>query len=225
LAHDRFVRPTWTDTDPLAPLFSMIFGSYPDPGVITIDYVRGTRSVLEFPDRAIDASEPLAPELQEFVTPLLLTGLDLTVQRDRSGWLAPGIVLGDLASFDDLLLFWNLRAAGAQLCFCDPANSQRLRPFLDAFLAALRRRPAEVSNRVNFWSRSPDWPPPRRWTIDLDVTGLRPNLCRGEGDDLWNGCNIRTVRPKFSAWHRDVVSSYRDRRSGERRLCAARPAL
>jgi hypothetical protein len=125
--HDRFIRPTWTDTDPLAPLFSLMFGRYPDPNVITIDYVRGIRSELELPDRAIDATDQLAPELLESVAPLLFTGFDLTVQRDRSGWLAPGIVLGDLASFDDLLLFWNLRAAGAQLCFYDQAHSHRLK--------------------------------------------------------------------------------------------------
>jgi hypothetical protein len=166
--------------------------------------------MLEFPDNAIGATDRLAPELQESVTPLLFTGFDLTVQRDRSGWLAPGIVLGDLASFDDLLLFWNLRAAGAQLCFYDRAHTHRLRPFLDAFLAALRRRPAEASNRVNFWSRAPDWPAPQGWTIDLDITGLQPNFCRDQGEDIWDGYNIRPVRPKFSAWHREVVSSYNE---------------
>jgi hypothetical protein len=209
-ARDRFIRPTWTNSDPLAPLLSLTFGSYPDPGVITIDYARRIRSVLELPDHAIGATDQLAPELLESVAPLLLTGFDLTVQRDRSGWLAPGIILGDLAGFDDLLLFWNLRAAGAQLCFYDRAHSHRLRPFLDAFLAALRRRPAEASNRVNLWSRAPDWPPPQEWTINLDVTDLRPNFCRGEGEDIWDGYNIRPVRPKFSAWHRDVVSSYNE---------------
>jgi hypothetical protein len=209
-ARDRFIRPTWTNSDPLAPLLSLTFGSYPDPGVIAIDYARGIRSLLEFPDHVIGATDQLAPKLLESVTPLLFTGFDLTVQRDRSGWLAPGIVLGDFASFHDLLLFWNLRAAGAQLCFYDRAYWHRLGPFLGAFLAALRRRPAEASNRVNLWSRAPDWPPPQEWTIDLDVTDLRPNFCRGEVADIWDSYNIRPVRPKFSAWHRDVISSYNE---------------
>jgi hypothetical protein len=39
-ARDRFIRPTWTNSDPLAPLLSLTFGSYPDPDVITIDYAR-----------------------------------------------------------------------------------------------------------------------------------------------------------------------------------------
>jgi hypothetical protein len=209
-ARARFICLTWTNPDPLAPLLSLIFGGYPDPGAITIDYARRIRSVLQMPDRAIDATEQLGPGLQDVITPLLFTGFDLTVQRDRSGWLAPGIVLGDITSFDDLLLFWNLRAAGAQLCFYDRAHSHRLRPFLDAFLAALRRRPAEASNRVNLWLRAPDWPPPQECTIDLDVTDLRPTFCRGEGENIWDGYNIRPVRPKFSAWHRDVVSSYNE---------------
>jgi hypothetical protein len=127
-APGRFIRPTWTSADPLAPLFSLTLGSYPDPTAITIDYVRGIRSVLEMPDRPIDAAQPLAPELLELATPLLFTGFDLSIHRGRSGWLEPGIVLGDTTSFDDLLLFWNLRAAGAEVCFYDQTHSERLIP-------------------------------------------------------------------------------------------------
>lgn len=119
---DRFIRPTWTNADPLAPLFSLIFGGYPDPREITINYARGIRSELDMPDRAINTTDQLAPELLEFTTPLLFTGFHLTFHRDTSGWLAPGIVLGDVASFDDLLIFWNLRAAGAHVCFYDRAH-------------------------------------------------------------------------------------------------------
>ncbi len=127
----QFIRPTWTGADPLAPLLPLLFGRYPDrPGAITIDYVRGIRSELEMPDRAIDVNTPLAPELHahESLTPLSFTEFDLTVhRRDVSSWLGPGIVFGDVASFDDLLLLWNLRAAGTQVLFYDPKWAERLR--------------------------------------------------------------------------------------------------
>jgi hypothetical protein len=205
---DRFVRPTWSATDALAPVLSLLFGSYPEAAAIAIDYPRGIRFSLEMPDEAISENQPLAPDLVQRITPLAFTGFDLSQGRDRTGWLAPGIILGDVASFDDLLLFWNLRAAGAPVCFYDEAHAERLRPFAEAFLAALpRQRPPELSNGVNFWSRVfPE--PPQQWQTNLDVTGLQPNLCRGAGSRIWNGGNIRPVRPQFSAWHRDVVASF-----------------
>jgi hypothetical protein len=208
LARDRFIRPTWMDADPLAPLFSLMFGSYPDPATITIDYVRGIRSVLAMPDRTIDPSEPLVPELLEFATPMSFTGFDLSIHRGKSPWLEPGIVFGDATSFDDLLFFWNLRVAGAQVCFFDEAHLDRLKPILTAFLAAVCRRPAKGVNQINFWSRASEQPSPE-WTTVFDTAGLAPRLCRAEEeDDIWNGGNVRPVRPEFSAWHRDVVSSY-----------------
>jgi hypothetical protein len=50
------------------------------------------------------------------------------------------IVLGSANDFDDLVLFWNLRAAGATLCFDDQANTTRLKAFCQLFFDKLRRR-------------------------------------------------------------------------------------
>jgi hypothetical protein len=204
---DRFVRPIWTDADPFAPLLVTLFGTYPDAAAITIDYLRGIRSSLQMPDFPIDIHAPLSIDLMERTTPLPFTGFGLSHRRGRDGWLAPGVLLGGVANFDDLLLFWNLRAAGAQICFYDQDYSERLKPFVEAFLTVLRQRPPEVSNGVNFWSRAVDFPP-QDWATDLDVSGLTPNLCRGRGRSIWSGLNIPVVRPEFSSWHRDVVSSY-----------------
>jgi hypothetical protein len=161
-------------------------------------------------DFPFGVSTSLAPELHEHesLTPLSFTGFDLTVHCHGSSGLAPGVVFGDVTSFDDLLLLWNLRAAGAQVVFYDPEWAERLRPFVDAFLAAIRRRPGEASNQVNFWSRAPDFFGLEGVRPDLDVSGLQPAPFRGGDISIWNGGNIRPVRPQFSAWHRDVVSSF-----------------
>jgi hypothetical protein len=53
------------------------------------------------------------------MTPLVLAGYDLKTGYERSGWLGHGVVLGSVGDFDALLLFWNLRAAGAPLIFYD----------------------------------------------------------------------------------------------------------
>ncbi len=207
------VRPVWAAADPLAPVFEVLLGRYPDPTAITIDYVRGIRSVLDVPDQAIADGEQLSPELLKSVTPLAFTGFDLSQTRERSGWSNPGIMLGTATDFDDLLLSWNLRAAGASLCFHDVTRADRTKAFTEAFLAALRERPGAERNRVNFWSRAADWRP-EPWSTELDVSELTPSLCRGAGDGLWNGLNVRPVRPQFSMWRRDVVPSYVENEDG-----------
>jgi hypothetical protein len=197
----------------LAPLFDVLFGRYPDVGEITINYPRGIRAVLEMPDKAIAENEGLPQELTGSVTPLALTGFGLSKKVDRSGWLSPGVIFGSANDFDDLLLFWNLRAAGASVCFYDVTQPNRLKPFVQEFLTAVREYTAEEQNRVNFWSRAADWPP-MEWSPDFDVTGLRPCLCRGNGDAIWNGGNIRPSKPQFTMWHRDVVPSYIESEDG-----------
>ncbi len=59
----------------------------------------------------------------------------------------------------------------------------------------------------HFWSRAPDFRL-ESFRTDLDVAGLQPAPFRGGGISIWNGGNIRPLRPQFSAWHRDVVSSF-----------------
>ena len=206
----KFYHAIWTDADPLAPLFPLIFGRYPSPPSIEIDYAGGVRSELEIAAFPIDASTSLAPELleRESLTPLSFTGFGLTSSELDPWRLTPGVVLGDVTSFDDLLLLWNLRAAGAHVVFYDPERAERLRLFVDAFLAAIRRRPAGASNQVNFWSRAPDFFGLEGMRADLDVSGLQPTPFRGGDISIWNGGTIRPVRPKFSAWSRDVVSSF-----------------
>jgi hypothetical protein len=192
----------------LGPLFDLMQGRYPSPSEITIDYLRGIRSVVEMGDYPIDENGPLPPDLVNLVTPLDFGGWDLSGQRDPTGWRAPGILLGDVSSFEDLLLFWNLRAADAPFCFYDEAHAGRMKPFVQAFLSSIRAGPPEESRRVNFWSRRATAGRPESWSTDLDTRELQPSLCGGNSPHLWNGLNLRPLRPKFSTWHQDVVPFY-----------------
>jgi hypothetical protein len=207
------VRPVWSESDSLAALFSVLLGRYPEVGEITINYPRGIRAAFEMPDRAIAANEGLPQDLVRSVTPLALTGFDLSRKRDRSGWLSPGVFFGSANDFDDLLLFWNLRAGGASACFYDATEPTRLKPFAQEFLTAIREYPSEEPNRVNFWSRAADWPS-MEWSPEFDVSGLRPCFYQGSSDAIWNGENIRPSKPQFTMWHRDVVPSYIENEGG-----------
>jgi hypothetical protein len=202
-----FAKPIWTPTDPLAPLFVVLFGRYPDASQCGVDYGSIIRSSLQVVEPVIERNEDLSIDLLDYVTPLDFTGFGLRSHRTHSGWLRPGIVLGSAANCDDLLLLWNLRAAGASACLYDVAQQGRLKQFVEAFINRGKDYITEEPKSINFWSRTPDWPPPS-WSIDLDTGGLHPVLCRAVDDNIWNGLDIRPRRPRLSTSYRDVVPSY-----------------
>jgi len=199
------ILPTWDPTDELDPLFSVLFGRYPAPNDQIADYKGGIRGAYDVPEQNILGVVP--PELLSDIPPLVLTGYDMTRRRDPTGWLNPGIVLGAATDFDDLVLFWNLRSAGAAAWFYDQTASARLGALANAFLNKYRGGVPGVPGRVNFWMRrrvAPD----EAWQPDLDLTDIPVALADGRGDGIWNGLNVQPSRPKFSAWHRDIVPSY-----------------
>jgi hypothetical protein len=191
------VHPVWSQDDPLTTLFTILLGRYPDPNDATTNYPGGIRGSLEMPDKPIAQDDEMPAEVIGSITPLSFTGHGITWRTNRSSlsWLSPGIVLGNATDFDDLVLYWNLRAAGAELWFYDQAQTSRLRRCLDVFTAAIRKRPPGAPNRFNLWSRS------EQWSSDLNLNELKPYHCRGDGSGVWNGLNVIPVRPRFSFWH------------------------
>jgi hypothetical protein len=201
------VLPLWSQMDALHPIFSITFGQYPTPNDRVEDYKAGIRKAFNVPEKAIPSDGEVPKELLDGIALLALTGYGVTRRRDPTGWLNPGVVLGAANNFDDLVLFWNLCAAGATLCFYDQANAARLKPFADGFLDKCRGRAPGVPGRVNFWMRRPIVPDDS-WPPNLDLTDVPVGLCDGQSERLWNG--VEPNRPQFSFWHRDVVPSYRE---------------
>jgi hypothetical protein len=204
------VHPVWSQCDSLTTLFTILLGRYPDPNDVTINYLGGIRGTLEMPDKLIAQDDEIPEEVIGSITPLSLTGYGIAWRTNRSSlsWLSPGIVLGNATDFNDLVLYWNLRAAGAEVWFYDQAQTSRLRRCLDAFIAAIRKRPPGAPSRFNLWSRS------QQWASDLNLNELQPYQCRGDGSSVWNGLNVIPIRPRYSYWHRDVVPSYSENRDG-----------
>jgi hypothetical protein len=107
-----------------------------------------------------------------------------------------------------LAMFWNLRAAGAQLIYYDQAHSARLKGFANAYLAKLPGPHLGASARVSVWILRDRDPTDDSWRPDLELGDLPISLCDGRGDTLWNGMNVEPSKPHFSGWHHDVVPSY-----------------
>jgi hypothetical protein len=181
-------------------------GRYPAPDSDIADYKGGIQNAFNTPEITITPAGEIPVWLLQKITPLDVTSYDLTRKRDRRGWLEPGVVLGSVDDFDALVMFWNLRAAGAPLIFYDQRYGARLKTFANAYLAKLRSPSFGEIRHVNFWTRN-DPTPDDSWKPDLELGDLPITLCDG-GDTLWNGTNVEPHEPHFSVWHRDVVPSY-----------------
>jgi hypothetical protein len=203
----RIGIPLWEEGDSLNILLTLLAGRYPAPSADIADYKGGVQNAFSTTEIAIAPTGEIPVSLLENITPLGLTAYDLSRKRDRSGWLGPGLVLGSITDFDALVMFWNLRAAGAYLIYYDQNHGSRLKTFANAFLSKFRRPSLGETPRINFWIRS-DRTGDNSWKPDLEFGDLPISLNDGRGDALWNGINIEPHQPYFSVWHRDVVPTY-----------------
>jgi hypothetical protein len=185
----------WSAADPLGHVLLATFGAYPPGEEIGKDYSDFFVTNLRGKRVAIGEADALPADSYKMFTPSALSTFDL----DSSGFSGrgnPGFYVGHAGSFEDLINFWNLRAANIELLFYDPAHASRFAALKDTYLARLRSRPAgpgeqdriEWLGRIALWSRSMEI------LKGLDFGhGVAWSVLRDEG--IWNGLNVvpRTV--------------------------------
>jgi hypothetical protein len=125
MSRDAF-KPFWRSDDPLAGVYSVLFGRYPEPG----DSLPTTEKSFELlVPRSLDLSSSDVPrEMAMAISPIRATNLALRSWRSFGDY-DDGVVIGDASSVDDLIDFWNLRASGADVSFWPSAYEGRLRDF------------------------------------------------------------------------------------------------
>jgi hypothetical protein len=79
------VRPVWSDADELSPFFAILFGRYPKPAEITLDYVGGIRNSLIMPDKSIEPGAEVPADLMRSVSPVSFTAFNMFWRRTVSG--------------------------------------------------------------------------------------------------------------------------------------------
>jgi hypothetical protein len=187
---ERGIRTfVWDDDDPLGDIFLMRYGRYPNADEIGIDYldVLG-KATLAIQER-IDKRQPLPQVVMEHPSIAYLSWSGLERHHTvRSGWDYPGFFFGDASRVDDLVAFWNRRAADIELMFVDPQHESRYAIIRPLFEQRLRNN---LSYRQEH-ERSPAvWARPE--IMDEGVKffgGAGLTACRVV-DGEWNGLNIR----------------------------------
>lgn len=184
-------RVCWDDDDPLADVLLLQYGQYPAPTEIGIDYddivLQATTAIDLKLEKA--ASIPAETLDRPNIGYLARHGLQQHYSVRDGGWNTPGFFFGDVGDMDDLVAFWNIRAANIRLSFIDLNHGSRYEAVLPVLKSYYERRLAgrpEHWQHVAIWSRSED-----RFAPAQELLGEGPwSHCR-IGDGLWNGLNAR----------------------------------
>jgi hypothetical protein len=134
----------WDASDPPANLFLIQLGAFPEKENIGIDYVGileeflGQRPLAPI---SIPANSSIPPETvsQPSLSYLARHGLHRHYSVS-SGWDNPGFYFGDAGNIDDLMRYWNIRAADVNVQFIDPNYLDRFDEVRTAHADRLKKR-------------------------------------------------------------------------------------
>ena len=184
---ERGIRSfTCVPDDPLADAILARHGAFPDPGEVGIDYGELLSQATLAIDVAIDKAAPLPLQLLQHPSFNYLSRLGLRRHHTvRSGWDFEGYFVGDAGSIDDLVYFWNLRAADISLEFLDPSHIARYEHFkaeCDRLILARVANLADYRRNIAIWTRE------ERIKSALELfEGRRVSACPIGDDRFWKG--------------------------------------
>ena len=191
----KLLLPVWEDDDPLAIALLAMAGRYPAPSSRVPDYEAMLGEILGTERLVLQRTDPVPPEIRTRLTPSRLTAVDLDADEPGPD---NGIYVGDADNFEDLVNFWNVRAAGAGLIYYDPRHAARLTGLLDAhrrWLASVPARPWQQDGAISIYRREQlrEAPAPDE---------LGRVLSHSVGPVSWNGLNIK---PALRHWEEQPV--------------------
>jgi hypothetical protein len=191
----KLLLPAWEDDDPLAMAFLAMVGHYSAPSSGVPDYEAMLEQILGTERLVLRRTDPVPPEIRTRLTPSRLTTVGLDADEPGPD---NGVYVGDADNFDDLVNFWNIRAAGAGIVFYDLRYAPRLTDLLDAhrrWLASTPARPWPRDGAISIYRREQL----RDTPVSEEFGSV---LLHSIGPISWNGLNIK---PALRFWNDQPV--------------------
>jgi hypothetical protein len=188
----------WENTDPLADVFLMQLGAYPSQEVTDIDYENMFREAADAREISLlpDAALPIDILDNPSIAYLSRFRLDRHYSI-QSTWDHHGFYLGDASNLDDLIAFWNLRAADLSLRFVDRTQAARysqVMPVWKKQVAEMLAYQRGITNHTYaIWQH-------REYEDDTsqqEVFGNDPCVACRTDEYLWNGRNLQPPMMHF----------------------------
>ncbi|MGA8616430.1 MAG: hypothetical protein WB760_32995 [Xanthobacteraceae bacterium] len=175
--------------DPLADTFLLHYGAYPDAADIGIDYSELLLQATLAIDCTIDKTLPIPLDPLDHPSFGRLTREGLSRHYSvRAGWDHAGFFVGEAGNIDDLVCFWNLRAADIDLQFFDPAHVGRyalVKPEYERRTLARLAHLGDHRRNIAVWSRGDVQ------SAAQHFAGQPLSLCAVSGPTFWSGSTVR----------------------------------
>lgn len=180
----------WEENDILKDIFLMNFGDYPEEEILPIDYLDMLKKNLNAQEIKISSNQEHPVCFLEELTPLSITQFQLIPHYSiRNYWQHNGLYIGNCSDFEDLVSYWNLRAAGVEVLFYDPDRFERFEPLKNFYLSKMLSLPIDPErekNRVGLWLK------PQQTDKDYSAFCAEPTVCF-VNEGIWNGLNIKPL--------------------------------
>ena len=192
----------WEADDPLADVFLIMLGAYPDIASIGINYERLFKEALDANEIAIDSASALPADLFEQFSVAQMSQYMLRRHHSiHSGWSHHGFYFGDASKLEDLVAFWNLRASDLGLSFVDCANPERFGGQIQSWKNQMEVRFARwqpgKDPKYAIWRRREENGDVKDFDALKSSFGTDPYMLYHEDEALWNGLNLRPPMMHF----------------------------
>jgi len=178
----------WRPDDPLADLFLIQYGAYPSVEETSVDYREIVKRAADATEQSLEPGAVISARLSDHPSIPYLSRSGLERHHSMPAKLdSPGFFVGDVANLDDLVSYWNLRAADIPLWFVDPNHLAQYIEIIPDWEKRMRESVAhrhEWDRRIAVWSRREDIDEVRR-----PFGGMELVFCR-VSEHLWNGLNV-----------------------------------
>jgi hypothetical protein len=175
----------WDESDPLKDVFLAYFGAYPAETQISKDYFGLVEKNLRGHRVKLATADHISSDVLNAMSPSALT-THLVEWDSVPHWGNPGIYVGEANNFEDVVSFWNLRAADVELVFYDPQYHARFQILRDAFVGRFKE-PDTSETDMAVWSKE---------GRDVDLTGIKLEhvLRQTVSAETWDGFGLRPTR-------------------------------
>jgi len=178
----------WEATDPLADVFLCSHGAFPSAEETGVNYTTLVQTRLLGVGNLIqNGAEVPIPHVGRETIASLNRAYMKRHYAVQNHWDWPGFYVGKANNFDDLVSFWNLRAADIPLMFFDPLHVKRLGARAAHWAAMIRQAPPTPRGpqRLALWHRIEQ--PIDDVSQHFGESGL--TLCNVD-QPTWNGLNV-----------------------------------
>lgn len=179
----------WEPADPLADVFLCTYGTFPSATETGSDYLALIQTSLHGVGKAIQNGGEV--HIRQMGRDTIATLNRAYLERHyavQNHWDWPGFYVGDSDNFDDLVNFWNLRAADIQMVFFDARYADRSRAFAEQWAGAVRQAPTRSGRpkTLALWHRED-----RSNDDGKQFFGDDGLLSCPVDEAIWNGSNVR----------------------------------